>query len=180
MNSADRKELKRLWRAAAEETYGPFLPAGAGRESRYGVVKYVGVIRGEDGRRYQVCTTGDSKYYLYTPLYGDTSITWGDSFPVLKSSLSRALRSALANGRPIMPKQSEQTVFSNFKFQIGAQVAHATRPDFPLLVIGRALVETPGGFQRRYYLGGLTDADLCVYEVELESYERGNGAGKRA
>lgn len=93
-----RKEFREIWRAAVEEVYGPLLPDGAGRASEFGVVKYVAVVRDESGQRFQVTTTGDPKYYLFAPLYGETSATWGDPFPVLKSSLPRKLRSALNNG----------------------------------------------------------------------------------
>lgn len=93
-----RKEFRQLWREAAEEVYGPFPEVAGGRQSPYGVVKHVAVLRDQEGQRFRVFTTGDPKYYLFCPLYEETSITWGDPFPVLKSSLPRKVRSALNNG----------------------------------------------------------------------------------
>lgn len=106
-----RKEFKRLWREAVEEVHGPLLPEGAGRASEFGVVKHVAVVRDDSGQRFRVFTTGDPKHYLFCPLYGETSITWGDPFPVLKSSLPREWRRALANGWG-NDTPREQAVFS--------------------------------------------------------------------
>jgi hypothetical protein len=61
-------------------------------------MQWQGVLVDTTGQHYTVLVTGDSKWHLFYPLLGNSTIIWGEGFPVLKSSLPRNVRRALAAG----------------------------------------------------------------------------------
>jgi len=63
----------------------------------YGVIHYLAVVE-INGRRFRVMESGDPKYFLFDLLYPGTSCSCGIQFPVLKSRLSKEMRSALNHG----------------------------------------------------------------------------------
>ena len=68
-------------------------------DRRYQVMQYAGVVGDEQGRRYMLLVTGDTKWYLCYPLLGGQGvIVNGEGFPVKKSSLPKQLRLALRSG----------------------------------------------------------------------------------
>lgn len=63
-----------------------------------GVMQYVAVVRSGTGQRFRVFRTGDSKFYLFDALIGESGMSGGLQFPVRKSDLRADIRRALANG----------------------------------------------------------------------------------
>src|SRR5262249_49935232 len=67
-------------------------------DPRYGVTYYIGDVRDETEQRYMVLNTGDSQWYMFQPLLGETTIAIADGLPVRKVDLPKNLRRALAKG----------------------------------------------------------------------------------
>lgn len=65
---------------------------------KYGIKQYVAVVRNGRGIRFMVFETGDPKYYMFSQLIGETSVSSGLMFPVLKKRLRDDIRRALRHG----------------------------------------------------------------------------------
>jgi len=62
------------------------------------VKQYIAVVRNGCGQRFMVFATRDPKYYLFSSLVGETTISGSLSFPILKAHLRDDIRRALSHG----------------------------------------------------------------------------------
>ena len=65
---------------------------------QYQVKQYVAVVRNGRGQRFRVFETADARYYLFDALIGESSVSGGNQFPVLKSDLRDDIRRGLRHG----------------------------------------------------------------------------------